>query len=363
MGLNNINLMDKTKNKTVLITGGAGFIGSNVLKFLFKKYPNYKYIVLDALTYAGDLNNISDHIKKSKNFEFLYGDVRNAKLVEHLVSQSDIVIHFAAESHVARSIYDDAIFFETDVIGTQRVANAVLQNRDKIKKFVHISTSETYGTALKYKMDENHPLNPASPYAAAKVGGDRLVYSYVSTYGIPATIIRPFNMYGPNQHLEKLIPRFITSCALGESLTIHGSGNSKRDFTYVDDLARAIDLIIHAPDSKVKGEVFNVGSGIAWSVKEIADLIIKLMEINGKKHNIKYSSSMLNIGDRPGQVYLHRADNGKIKKILGWQPKIEFKEGLEKTINWYLENRDWWKDKIWMRHIPIETERGKKEMH
>ncbi len=355
--------MNKAEKRTILITGGAGFIGSNVLKFLFEKYPNYKYIVLDALTYAGDMKNIPDEIKRSKNFEFCYGDVRNAKLVEHIVLKADTILHFAAESHVSRSIHDDAIFFETDVIGTQRVANAVLQNRDKIKRFVHISTSEVYGTALKNKMDENHPLNPASPYAAAKVGGDRLVYSYINTYGIPATIVRPFNMYGPNQHLEKLIPRFITSCILGEPLTIHGSGNSRRDFTYVSDLVRAIDLIIHAPDKKVKGEVFNVGSGQAWSVNEIADLIIKLMKINGREDSKKYSSSMLNIGERPGQVYLHRADNSKIKKILGWQPKMEFKEGLKKTINWYLENHDWWKDKIWMRHIPIEIEKGKKEMH
>lgn len=351
------------KNKTILITGGAGFIGSNTLDFLFKKYPKYKFIVLDALTYAGDIKNIPDYIKTSKNFKFWYGDVRNAKLVEHLVSQVDTVIHFAAETHVARSIYNDENFFEVDVIGTHRVANAILRNRDKIKRFVHISTSEVYGTALKNKMDEFHQLNSASPYAAAKAGADRLVYSYINTYGIPATIIRPFNIFGPKQHLEKLIPRFITSCILGEPLTVHGSGNSKRDFTYVDDLARAIDLVIHAPDKKVKGEIFNVGSGKAWSIRQIADLIIKMMNDVKKESKIKYSSSILNIGDRPGQVYIHRADNSKIKNILGWQPKVEFIKGLEKTIDWYLKNQDWWKDKIWMRHVPIETEKGKTEMH
>jgi len=349
------------KNKTVLITGGAGFIGSNTLIYLFNKYPNYEFVVLDVLTYAGDFKNIPAYIKQSKNFKFWYGNVKNAKLVEHLVGQSDVVIHFAAETHVARSIYDDYLFFETDVLGTQCVANAVLKNRGSIKRFIHISTSEVYGTAVAPKMNEEHPLNPMSPYAAAKTGADRLVYSYVQTYGIPATIIRPFNMYGPQQHLEKLIPRFVTSCVLGESLTIHGSGKSSRDFTYVEDLARAVDLVIHAPDKKVDGEVFNVGAEKSHSVKEIADIITKIME--GEKGNFKYSPSVLNIGDRPGQVFRHTADASKIKKILGWSPKVNFKEGLERTIKWYLDNQDWWEDKIWMKCVPIETEKGKTEMH
>ena len=349
------------KRRTILITGGAGFIGSNTLIYLFNKYPKYRFLVLDALTYAGDIKNIPEHIRNSQKFQFRYGDVKNAKLVEYLVAQVDTVIHFAAETHVARSIYDDANFFETDVIGTQRIANAVLHNDKKIKRFIHISTSEVYGTALTRKMNEGHSLNPFSPYAAAKAGADRLVYSYITTYGIPAVIIRPFNIYGPQQHLEKLIPRFITSCILKEPLTIHGSGDSRRDFTYVEDLARAIDLVIHASDSKVKGEIFNVGSERAWSIKEIADSIITMMNDGGK--NIKYSSSMMNIGDRPGQVYLHRADTSKIKKILGWQPKTEFKKGLQNTIEWYLKNQNWWQDKIWMRHVPIETDKGKKEMH
>ncbi|MBI5401678.1 GDP-mannose 4,6-dehydratase [Candidatus Wolfebacteria bacterium] len=351
-------------NTTVLITGGAGFIGSNVLEFLFNKYPNYEFVVLDALTYAGDIKNIPEYIRNSKNFKFWYGDIKNAKLVEHLVAKSDFIIHFAAETHVARSIYDDANFFETDVIGTQRIANAVLNNQKKIKRFIHISTSEVYGTALDKKMAENHPLNPMSPYAAAKTGADRLVYSYISTYKIPAVIIRPFNMYGPKQHLEKLIPRFITSFILKEPFTIHGAGESKRDFTYVMDLARAIDLIIHAPAKKVDGQIFNVGSGKDYSVNEIANLIIKTMNgASNNKEKIEFTSYALNVGDRPGQVFRHTAGIEKISKILGWRPTVEFNEGLKKTIEWYLENRDWWEDKIWMRHVPIETEKGKIEFH
>jgi len=353
--------MNKKHSKTILITGGAGFIGSNTLIHLFNKYPEYKFIVLDILTYAADVQNIPEYIKSSKNFSFWYGDIKNAKLVEYLVGKSDIVLHFAAETHVARSIFDDAIFFETDVIGTQRIANAVLQNKKKIKKFVHISTSEVYGTASAPKMSEKHPLNPMSPYAAAKVGADRLVYSYVQTYNIPAVIIRPFNMYGPQQHLEKLVPRFVTSCILGEPFTIHGSGKSSRDFTYVEDLAMAVDLVMHAPAKKVDGEVFNVGSEKSHSVKEIADIIMKIM--SSGKGKLKYRSSVMNIGDRPGQVFRHTADTSKIRKILGWKPMVHLEDGLKKTIDWYVNNKEWWKDKLWMRCVPIETEKGKTEMH
>ncbi|MDP3956565.1 MAG: GDP-mannose 4,6-dehydratase [bacterium] len=353
-----------TEHKTILITGGAGFIGSAVLRYLFKKYPTYHFIVLDALTYAGDIRNIPESIRQSKNFEFHYGDIRNQKIVDHLVSRADVVLHFAAETHVARSIFDDINFFETDVIGTQRVASAVLRNKKKINRFIHISTSEVYGTALSDKMSEDHPLNPQSPYAAAKAGADRLVYSYMATYNIPAVIVRPFNMFGPHQHLEKVIPRFITSCILGEPLTIHGSGTSRRDFTYVDDLVEAIDLIIHAPSEQVVNQVFNIGSGTDISVKEIADLVINMMNHNNQKDpNVRYSSSAFNIGDRPGQVFRHTADTDKIKKALNWEPKISFEDGLHVVIEWYLKNENWWREKLWMRHVPVETEEGKTEMH
>jgi dTDP-glucose 4,6-dehydratase len=351
------------QKRTVLITGGAGFIGSNTLAYFFDKYTNWNFIVLDILTYAADIKNIPDRIKNSHRFKFWYGDVRNAKLVEHLVSQSDAVIHFAAETHVTRSIYDDAVFFETDVLGTQCVATAVLRNRERIAKFIHISTSEVYGTAVGRKMSEEHPLNPQSPYAAAKAGADRLVYSYMTTYKIPATIVRPFNMYGPQQHLEKLIPRFITSCILNEPLTIHGAGNSSRDFTHVSDLIRALDLILSAPAKKVTGEVFNVGSGISWSTNTIADLILRMMRGGREEKMKKHTSYTLNIGDRPGQVFRHTADVAKIRRVLGWQPRVNFKEGLRRTIEWYSGNRDWWEGKLWMRCVPIETEKGKTEMH
>ncbi|KKW19680.1 MAG: NAD-dependent epimerase/dehydratase [Parcubacteria group bacterium GW2011_GWA2_51_10] len=320
--------------KSILITGGAGFVGSNVLRYLWKRYPRSQFHVLDALTYAGDLRNIPDEIHSDPRFHFWYGDVRNAKLVEAIVAQCDIVIHFAAETHVARSIHDDINFFSTDVIGTQVVTSAVLQHKGSVKRFIHTSTSEVYGTARTETMDEMHPLEPQSPYAAAKTGADRLVYSYITTHAIPAVIIRPFNLYGPNQHLEKLIPRFITSALLGESMTIHGSGESRRDFTYVEDLARAIELIIEAPGEKVNGEVFNIANSRATSVLEIADMILKIRPVKTKKKAV-FTEYTLNIGDRPGQVFKHIGNTDKIRSVLGWKPRVSFEEGIKKTIAWY----------------------------
>src|SRR5258708_34344048 len=247
--------------KTILITGGAGFIGSNFVRYLYRNYPDYCLLVLDALTYAGNSQNSPDGALGTDRYEFWYGDVRNAELVDALVSRSDIVVHMAAETHVTRSIYDNKLFFETDVLGTQAVANAVAKYRDHVERFVHISTSEVYGTAVSAKMDEDHPLNPMSPYASAKAGADRLVYSYWATYKIPAIIVRPFNNFGPYQHLEKAVPRFITSCILGEPLRVHGDGSAARDWLYVDDHCKFLGTLLHVEREKVIGQTFNVGTG------------------------------------------------------------------------------------------------------
>ncbi len=202
-----------------------------------------------------------------------YGDVRNGELMDTLVSQADVVVHLAAESHVTRSIYDNRLFFETDVIGTQTVANAVAKYRDTVERFIHISTSEVYGTALSESIDEEHMLYPLSPYAAAKCGADRLVYSYAATYNIPAIIIRPFNNFGPYQHLEKAIPRFITSCLLGEEITVHGDGSAARDWLFVKDHCEALDRVIHADLDTVNGQVINLGTGQHKSVLEVAQAV------------------------------------------------------------------------------------------
>ena len=336
--------------KTIFVTGGAGFIGSNFISHIARKYPDYKIIALDLLTYAGDIENIPGDVRSSQRFEFWYGDVNNLDLVSDLVGRSDIIVHFAAETHVARSLYSHRVFFVTDVLGTQSVVNAVLKHSDKIERFIHISTSEVYGTAEYEPMDEEHPLNPTSPYAAAKAGADRLVYSYIAAHDIPGLIIRPFNNYGPRQHLEKVIPRFITSCIVGEMLTVHGNGSASRDWVYVEDTIKSIDLAIHAPLDKVKGEVFNVGTGRSLSVLEIAHKLMDSFSVD--KENLSF------IPDRFGQVQRHIASYEKAKTVLGFSPDVPFEEGLKKTIQWYKENRALWEKQLPLKRVPVKLKDG-----
>ena len=343
--------------KTILITGGAGFIGSNFVRHLYHNYPEYHLIVLDALTYAGSVRNLPVDINSTQEdrLTFWYGNVRNGELVDTLVSQADIVVHFAAETHVTRSIYDNFLFFETDVLGTQTVANSVLKHRRTVERFLHISTSEVYGTAQTDRMAEDHTLGPMSPYASAKAGADLLVQSYWSTYEIPVIIIRPFNNYGPYQHLEKAIPRFITSCILCEPIRVHGQGQAARDYVFVQDVCQAIDTVMHADLSTVQGQVFNVASGEHRSILSIAQDVVRLM---GKDESL-----ITFVGDRPGQVFRHTGDYTKIKNFLGWEPKTSWEEGLRKTIMWYEENRKWWERQLWMRAVPIITKTGRRELH
>ena len=336
--------------KTILITGGAGFIGSNFIKYIFNKYSDYKIVVLDALTYAGSLENIPLEIRNSDRFEFWYGNLNNLDMINDLVGSSDIVVHFAAETHVARSLYLNRVFFITDVLGTQSITNAVLKHLDTVERFVHISTSEVYGTASYEPMDEEHPLNPTTPYASAKAGADRLVYSYIKSYDIPGVIIRPFNNYGPYQHLEKVIPRFITSALLREPLTIHGDGSALRDWIYVEDTAEAVDIAIHSSIDKIKGEVFNVGTGISINVKNIAQKIADIFGLDDEH--------MIFMEERFGQVQNHISSTEKAEKLLGFKAKVLFEEGLEKTIKWYKENRQHWEKQISMRKVPVKNRKG-----
>lgn len=345
------------ESTTFLVTGGAGFIGSNFVHHLHDKYPSYRIVVLDLLTYAGSLDNLPVRPRDAANgrIHFVYGDVRNASLVDSLVERADVVVHFAAETHVTRSIYDNLNFFETDVLGTQVVANSVLKHVKGIDRFIHISTSEVYGTALTPRMDEDHPLMPTSPYASAKAGADRLVYSYFACYDLPAIIVRPFNQFGPRQHLEKVIPRFITSCLLDEPLRVHGDGLAARDFTYVEDTCRALDCLAHCDRGKIVGEVINLGRGESISLADMAPIIVRKM--NKPETLITY------VGDRPGQVFRHTADRSKAERVLGWRPQVSFDEGLDRTIAWYKDNRSWWEKQLWMREIPIITKTGKRELH
>jgi len=344
-------------SKTVLVTGGAGFIGSNFVRHLYTKYPNYRILILDALTYAGSIENLPVNINENTDnrIQFWYGNVINAELVDTLVSQSDVVVHFAAETHVTRSIYDNFQFFETDVVGTQRVANAVLKYKNRIERFIHISTSEVYGTAVAEKMDENHPLMPMSPYAAAKTGADRLVYSYWATYDIPAVIVRPFNCFGPRQHLEKAVPRFITSCILNEPIRVHGDGSAARDYIFAEDLCNAVDTVMHADIKKVRGEVFNAATGVHRSILSIAKDVVKMMGMP--------ESLITFVGDRPGQVFRHTGDPAKIQKAFGWKTQVTWEDGLQRTIEWYRANQKWWEKQLWMRAVPIITKGDKRELH
>lgn len=330
-------------------------MGTNFVNHLFDRHPDYSVTVLDALTYAGNLNNFSPRIKESPNFRFWRGDVRDTGLVQDLVSQVDLVIHFAAETHVARSIYDDRRFFETDVLGTQSVANAVLKNKDRIERFIHISTSEVYGTALSKPMDEDHPINPMSPYAAAKAGADRLVYSYWRTYDIPVVILRPFNQYGPYQHLEKVIPRFVTSALMDERLTIHGDGKARRDWLYVEDTCKRIDQALHAEDRKVRGEVFNLGSGFDLDILGLAGMIL---DMTGKPESL-----IAFMTDRPGQVQHHISSTEKAATVLGTKPGRGFERGLARTVKWYADHREWWGKSLAMRRVAILGKDGKTDYY
>src|SRR5882724_386933 len=335
--------------RKLLITGGAGFIGSHFVKYLLKRYQDYRVIVLDALTYAGSLDNFPEALQTNSNFRFCHGNVRNSNLVEELVAEADIVVHFAAETPVPRSLHDTLSFFETDVIGTQLVVGAVLKH--PVERFIHISSSEVYGTAAFVPMTEDHPLNPTTPYASAKAGADRLVYSYQVTYNLPALILRPFNTYGPHQHLEKVIPRFITSALMDESLIIHGDGTHSRDWVYLEDLCQAIDRAIHADLSPLHDEAINLETGVETPILAIADLILDLL---GKPRSLLRFSE-----DRPGQVLCHLASTERAFHVLGWKASTKIDEGLPQTIQWYVDHPEWWQRRISMRSVTVTDAKGR----
>jgi dTDP-glucose 4,6-dehydratase len=323
--------------KTILVTGGAGFIGSNFVNFIFRKYSDYKIVVIDALTYAGNLDNILPEVKEAKRFEFRHGNVNNLELLNEVVPDADIIIHFASETHVPRSFDSGREVFMTDVLGTQAIMNAALKRSGKKKRIIFISTSAVYGSALYEPIDEIHPLNPMSPYAAAKTGADRLVYSYCVASKLPCVIARLFNNYGPRQHAEKMIPRFIIQCLLGKPLTIDGDGSASRDWIYVDDSIGALDLIMHAPENRVLGEVFNIGTGKAFTVLEIAKMISAELQL---RENFVFKA------DRAGQVISHVSSTDKSERVLGFISLMTFERGLKDTIRWYKENPSFWEKHV-----------------
>jgi dTDP-glucose 4,6-dehydratase len=325
---------------TTLVTGGAGFIGSHFVECLYRSKPEEKIIVLDALTYAGSLENIPQEIRADVDrFDFVTGSVTDRALVKHLVGHCDRVVHFAAESHVTRSIADERVFFDTNVMGTETVASAIAARKGKIQNFVHISTSEVYGTHSTPglpAMREDHPLLPRSPYAASKAGADRLVYSYRATYGIPLVIIRPFNNYGPRQHLEKVIPRFVTSALLGQPLEVHGDGKMTRDWIYVEDTAKAVVKALFTPAESLPSDpVINVGTGKDISILDIARAVVALVPS-------KTRAPVIHIADRPGRVERHISSTQLAESLLNFRTSVRFADGLKRTIEWYQANPDRW---------------------
>jgi dTDP-glucose 4,6-dehydratase len=316
----------------ILVTGGAGFISSNFIRHLLAKTP-YEVVSLDALTYAGNLENLAD-VMSHERLSFVRGDICDADLVADVVAEVDVIVNAAAESHVEKSIAEGgAEFVTTNVEGTRILLDAIRER--PVERFILISSSEVYGTALAAPMDEEHALNPRSPYAATKAGADRLAYSYFVTYGLPIVIVRPFNNYGPRQHPEKVIPHFITQALDDEPLTIHGDGHASRDWLYVDDDAEAIEAIIAADLDSLAGEVLNVATGVDVSIAEIAELVLELLD--------KPAELKTHVPERPGQVDRHIGSTEKIRRLCGWSAQTTFEEGLAWTVAWYRENQAWWR--------------------
>lgn len=315
----------------LLITGGAGFIGSNFIRTILKKYPEYEVINLDKLTYAGNPANLKD-VEKTKNYTFIKGDICDKETVEKACQDVNIIVNFAAETHVDRSIIDAGDFVSTDVLGTYRLLETA--RKYDIEKYVQISTDEVYGSIEKGSFKETDRLEPSSPYSASKAGGDMLVHSYFVTHKLPVVITRSSNNFGPYQYPEKLIPLFITNALINKKLPLYGDGKNVRDWLYVLDNCDAIDLVMHKGK---QGEIYNIGSGNEIKNIDITTMILK------KLHK---SESLIEwVPDRKGHDRRYSLDATKIKK-LGWKPKHNFKTALGETIRWYMENEWWWKPLI-----------------
>jgi len=318
----------------ILITGGAGFIGSNFILYWMKNYPNDKIINLDSLTYAGNLENLKE-IEKNPNYSFIHGDICDLNVVEKAMAGVDWIVHFAAESHVDRSIKKPSDFIVTNVIGTQVLLDMALKHN--IKHFHHISTDEVYGSLElddKSKFNERTNYNPRSPYSASKAGSDHLVRAYNETYDLPITITNCSNNFGPYQFPEKFIPLAITNILEGKKVPVYGDGLYVRDWLYVIDHCRAIDLVLNK--GKV-GETYLVG-GLTGDISNL-QVIRKILKIMGKDEGF-----IEHVKDRLGHDRRYSVDWSKIKNELGWKPLHNFDEWLEKTVEWYTQNDKWWKD-------------------
>ena len=326
----------------LLVTGGAGFIGSQYVRSLLSTDRGNgvsKIVVLDALTYAGNLENL-DSVKDDTRYSFVHGDITNASLVHDLTAASDVVVHFAAESHVDRSISGSAEFIRTNVLGTHTLLEASRQSKND--RFVHVSTDEVYGSINVGSWPETDPLQPNSPYAASKASSDLLVRSYFKTHGLNTVTTRCSNNYGPYQHPEKLIPLFTTNLINENKVPLYGNGLNVRDWLHVDDHCNGIHLALTKGEA---GEIYNIGGGTELNNIEITNLIIA-------SFNKSWDESVVQVEDRKGHDLRYSVNWDKAKERLGYEPRVPFLDGIEETINWYRNNEDWWKPIKLSNYLP-----------
>ncbi len=315
----------------ILVCGGAGFMGSHFIKYILNKYPDYSVVNFDKLTYAGNLDNLKE-VEDNERYKFIKGDICDAEAVEKAIKENniDVIVNYAAETHVDRSVMDPTAFLKTNIFGSYNLLEAT--KKFNLKKMVQVSTDEVYGSTEDSLFSEESPFEPNSPYAAAKAGGDLLCRSYFVTFGTPVVVTHSCNFYGPNQYPEKLIPLFATNLIEGKKVPVYGDGKNVREWIYVDDHCDAIDVILHKAEP---GSVYNIGSGNEIENIEITKLIL---EYSGASEDmIEY------VKDRPGHDRRYAIDCSKLKSELGWEAKIDFKEGLKKTVEWYKDNEEWWK--------------------
>ncbi|MEJ2048503.1 MAG: dTDP-glucose 4,6-dehydratase [Calditrichota bacterium] len=325
--------------KSILVTGGAGFIGSNFVRYMVNKYSDYKIVVLDALTYAGNRENLQD-LEDKPNYEFHHGNICDREIVDKLTTKCQVIINFAAETHVDRSILEAGSFIQTDVVGTFTLLEAAKKHR--INRYIQISTDEVYGSIEDGSFSETSPLQPNSPYSASKASGDLLVRSYHKTYGLPTIITRSSNNYGPYQYPEKLIPLFITNAIDNLPLPLYGDGKNVRDWLYVLDNCEALDVVLHQGKD---GEVYNIGGGNEMENIRITHLILELLG--------KPKSLIKPVEDRLGHDRRYSIKMDKVRK-LGWKPRHNFDQALRETVKWYKDNEVWW------RHIKEKQEAFKR---
>jgi dTDP-glucose 4,6-dehydratase len=313
----------------LLVTGGAGFIGSNFVRHVLDRFPDCHVVVLDCLTYAGRRENLDG--LPSRSLTFVHGDIRDPASVAKAMAGCDAVINFAAESHVDRSIEAPGEFIQTDVYGVFVLCEEA--RRQKVRRFIQISTDEVYGEVLESEATEDWPLNPRSPYSASKAGGDRLAYAYSCTYGLPVVVTRCSNNYGPRQYPEKLVPLFVTNAIDGEPLPVYGTGLNRRDWLHVEDHCRALVLLLQHPE--VDGRTYNIGGGQELDVLTITDRILD--------HVGRPRTLIRHVEDRPAHDRRYAVDSSRLRRQTGWTAEISFDDGLRATIDWYRANEAWWR--------------------